>query len=214
MLSLNYLGDMVRDHFGDGSDFGVRIDYVSETEPLGTAGALSLLDPRPDSAFVVTNGDVLTDIDYLELVEFRDRHDAEGVMAVRLYEWTNPYGVVKMDGVDIRGFEEKPVSRCHINAGVYAFSPIVLEHLASHRHCDMPTLFDRLREAGHRTVAYPMHEPWLDVGRPDDLERANKELSLDSDEIQGRDHDDDPREPGVLVLQLLGDVHPTAHRFR
>jgi dTDP-glucose pyrophosphorylase len=172
VLSLNYLGQMIRDHFGDGSAHGVEIGYVEETEPLGTAGALSLIQPRPESAFVVTNGDVLTDIDYRELLAFRNRHNAHGVMAVRMYEWTNPYGVVQMKGVDITGFAEKPVSRSHINAGVYAFTPGALDHLTRHRHCDMPTLFDRLREEGHRTVAYPMHEPWLDVGRPDDLERA------------------------------------------
>ena len=177
VLSLNYLGDMIRDHFGDGSAYGVQIAYVDEDEPLGTAGALSLIQPRPDSAFVVTNGDVLTDIDYRELIEFRERHNAHGVMAVRMYEWTNPYGVVQMEGVDITGFAEKPVSRSHINAGVYAFGPGVLDHLARHRHCDMPTLFDRLRDAGHRTVAYPMHEPWLDVGRPGDLERANAAMA-------------------------------------
>lgn len=176
VLSLNYLGQMIRDYFGDGSAHGVRIAYVDEDEPLGTAGALSLIQPRPDSAFVVTNGDVLTDIDYRELIEFHERHNAHGVMAVRLYEWTNPYGVVQMDGVEITGFAEKPVSRSHINAGVYAFEPGVLDQLALHRHCDMPTLFDRLRDAGHRTVAYPMHEPWFDVGRPDDLERANAAL--------------------------------------
>lgn len=176
-LSLNYLGDMIRDHFGDGSALGTTITYVTEEEPLGTAGALSLIDPRPDTPFVVTNGDVLTDIDYRELIEFRERLDAQAVMAVRRYDWTNPYGVVEMDGVDISGFAEKPVTRSHINAGVYAFDPGALDHLEAQRHCDMPTLFDRLREKGRRTVAYPMHEPWLDVGRPDDLERANQKLS-------------------------------------
>lgn len=186
LLSLNYLGQVIRDHFGDGSAYGVTIAYVEEDEPLGTAGALSLIQPRPDSAFVVTNGDVLTDIDYRGLIEFRERHNAHGVMAVRMYEWTNPYGVVQMEGVNITGFAEKPVSRSHINAGVYAFSPAVLDHLVRDRHCDMPTLFDRLREAKLRTVAYPMHEPWLDVGRPDDLERANATLETGTDEAEDK----------------------------
>lgn len=184
VLSLNYLGQMIRDHFGDGSSYGVQITYVDEDEPLGTAGALSLIQPRPDSAFVVTNGDVLTDIDYRELIEFRERHNAHGVMAVRMYEWTNPYGVVQMEGVDITGFAEKPVSRSHINAGVYAFSPAALDLLTRNQHCDMPTFFDQLREAGKRTVAYPMHEPWLDVGRQDDLEHANATIRSDAKEGQ------------------------------
>ena len=177
VLTLNYLGEMIHQHFGDGSEHGVEITYVEETEPLGTAGALSLIRPRPKNAFVVTNGDVLTDIDYRELIKFQERHNAYGVMAVRNYEWTNPYGVVQMEGVDIMGFAEKPVSRSHINAGVYAFAPDALNCLEWHRHCDMPTLFDKLRHVGHRTVAYPMHEPWLDVGRPDDLELANQKFT-------------------------------------
>jgi dTDP-glucose pyrophosphorylase len=177
VISLNHLGDVVRNHFGDGATYGVTIDYVTESLPLGTAGAMSLLDPRPQTPFVVTNGDVLTDVDYSELINFRARHDAQGVMAVRLYEWTNPFGVVQMEGIEITGFVEKPVSRSHINAGVYAFAPEALNHLEPNSHCDMPTLFDRLRESGRRTVAYPMHEPWLDVGRPEDLERANQKFA-------------------------------------
>jgi len=120
---------------------------------------------------------VLTDIDYRELLEFRERHNAHGVMAVRTHEWTNPFGVVLLEGVSITGFVEKPVSRSYINAGVYAFSPAALDHLELGHHCDMPTLFGRLRESELRSVAYPMHEPWLDVGRLDDLQRANIELT-------------------------------------
>lgn len=187
VLSLNYLGQMIREHFGDGSAYGVTIAYTQEEEPLGTAGAISLIQPRPESAFVVTNGDVLTDIDYHQLIEFRERHNAHGVMAVRMYEWTNPYGVVQIEGVDITGFAEKPVSRSHINAGVYAFSPAVMDHLVQGHHCDMPTLFDRLRKAQHRIVAYPMHEPWLDVGHPDDLERANATLGAGNDEAEDKE---------------------------
>jgi dTDP-glucose pyrophosphorylase len=179
IISLNYLGQIIKEHFKDGSKFEVEILYAQEDNPLGTAGALSLIHPRLESDFVVTNGDVLADIDYFDLINFRERHNALGAMAVRLFEWNNPYGVVQMQGADITGFTEKPVVRSHINAGIYAFSPSVFDHLVREEHCDMPTLFDRLREAGHRTVAYPMHEPWLDIGRPDDLERANVEFAED-----------------------------------
>jgi dTDP-glucose pyrophosphorylase len=181
VLSVNYLGQMIQEHFKDGSDFGVEIIYAQEDKPLGTAGALSLIGHHITSDFIVTNGDVLADVDYFDLINFRQKHDAHGAMAVRLYEWTNPYGVVRMQGADIIGFTEKPVVRSHINAGIYAFTPASLAYLQMQEHCDMPSLFDRLREAGHRTVAYPLHEPWLDVGRPDDLDRANAEFS---DEIE------------------------------
>jgi dTDP-glucose pyrophosphorylase len=173
VLAIHYLGHMIEEHFGDGSRFGVRIDYLKEDAPLGTAGALSLLDPRPEQPFVVTNGDVMTDIRYGELLDFHVRQTATATMAVRLHEWQHPFGVVQMDGVDIVGFEEKPIARTHINAGIYALSPSALDCLEAHGRCDMPGLFERIQGCQQRTIAYPMHEPWFDVGRPDDLARAN-----------------------------------------
>lgn len=169
VLSINYLGHMIEDYFGSGERLGVRLDYLREKSPLGTAGALGLLNPRPNAPFVVTNGDVITDIRYGELLDFHIRHEAIATMAVRVHEWQHPFGVVQTQGVDIIGFEEKPVTRSHINAGVYALAPDALNVLSSDAHCDMPVLFERLQENAKRTVAYPMHEPWLDVGRPDDL---------------------------------------------
>jgi dTDP-glucose pyrophosphorylase len=174
-LAIHYLGHMIEDHFGNGERLNVQIDYLREQSPLGTAGALGLLNPRPKAPFVVTNGDVITDIRYGELLDFHIRHNATATMAVRVHEWQHPFGVVQTEGVDIVGFEEKPVARTHINAGVYALDPEALNVLSAEERCDMPTLFERLQTKSKRTVAYPMHEPWLDVGRPDDLTRANAE---------------------------------------
>ena len=173
ILSIHYLGDMIESHFGNGERLGVRIDYLREESPLGTAGALSLLYPLPGAPFVVTNGDVITDIRYAELLDFHTRHAATATMAVRTYEWQHPFGVVQTRGVDIAGFEEKPITRSRINAGVYVLDPAALSVLTANVPCDMPTLFERLQAKSKRTVAYPMHEPWLDVGRPDDLYQAN-----------------------------------------
>lgn len=174
VLAIHYLGHMIEAHFGDGERLGVQIEYLREESPLGTAGALGLLYPLPDAPYVVTNGDVITDIRYGELLDFHIRHGAAATMAVRAHEWQHPFGVVQMDGVEIVGFEEKPISRSHINAGVYVLDPAALSHLATGTHCDMPILFERLQANGQRTMAYPMHEPWFDVGRPDDLLAANK----------------------------------------
>jgi dTDP-glucose pyrophosphorylase len=172
VIAVHYLGHMIEDWFGDGGRLGVQIDYLREKSPLGTAGALGLLNPIPAAPFVVTNGDVLTDIRYGELVDFHVHHNASATMAVRVHEWQHPFGVVQTQGVDIVGFEEKPIARSHINAGVYVLEPKVLELLQAGEHCDMPHLFARLQETMLRTIAYPMHEPWLDVGRDDDLKRA------------------------------------------
>jgi dTDP-glucose pyrophosphorylase len=173
VLAIHYLGHMIEEYFGDGERLSVQIDYLREESPLGTAGALGLLNPVPDAPFVVTNGDVITDIRYGELLDFHVRHKAAATMAVRVHEWQHPFGVVQTKGIDIVGFEEKPVARSHINAGVYALAPSALDVLSANSSCDMPTLFERLQAHARRTVAYPMHEPWLDVGRPDDLATAN-----------------------------------------
>ena len=169
VLAIHYLGHMIEDYFGNGEDLGVKIDYLREETPLGTAGALGLLSPLPDAPFVVTNGDVITDIRYGEILDFHIQHTATATMAVRKHEWQHPFGVVQIQGVEIINFEEKPISRSHINAGVYVLDPSALSVLNSNEHCDMPTLFERQKALRRSTVAYPMYEPWLDVGRPDDL---------------------------------------------
>jgi len=169
ILAIHYLGSMIEEYFGNGERWHVEIEYLREQAPLGTAGALGLLNPRPTEPFVVTNGDVLTDIRYGELLDFHTRHAAAATMAVRLHEWQHPFGVVQTQGVEIVGFEEKPVARTHINAGVYVLDPDALSTLIVDAPCDMPALFERLQAQYKRTVAYPMHEPWLDVGRPEDL---------------------------------------------
>jgi dTDP-glucose pyrophosphorylase len=174
LLAIHYKGQMIEDHFGNGDSFDVQIDYLREKFPLGTAGALGLIKPIPDLPFIVTNGDVISDIQYGELLDFHSRQNAIATMAVRLHEWQHPFGVVQMRGVEIVGFEEKPVARSHINAGIYVLQPDALSSLGQDEHCDMPTLFQRLQAEEKCIVGYPMHEPWIDVGRPDDLNRANE----------------------------------------
>jgi NDP-sugar pyrophosphorylase family protein len=175
VIAIHYLGHMIEEYFGNGERLDVQINYLREKSPLGTAGALGLLNPLPDAPFVVTNGDVITDIRYGELLDFHTRHNAAATMAVRVHEWQHPFGVVQTQGVEIVGFEEKPIARSHINAGVYVLDLAALSVLTAGAHCDMPTLFERLQIKKERTVAYPMHEPWLDVGRPLDLQLANSQ---------------------------------------
>jgi dTDP-glucose pyrophosphorylase len=173
VIAIHHLGHMIEEYFGSGERLGVRINYLRESSPLGTAGALSLLNPIPSLPFVITNGDVITDIHYGELIDFHARLNAVATMAVRLYEWHHPFGVVEIQGIKITGFEEKPIIRSHINAGIYVLSPSALKNLDMGEKFDMPDIFKLLQSKGEDTVAYPMHEPWLDVGRPDDFKAAN-----------------------------------------
>lgn len=177
VLAIRYLGHMIENYFKDGARWGVHIDYLREKDPLGTAGALCLLSPRPGLPFIVTNGDVLTDIRYGELLDFHVHQKAAATMAVRMYEWQHPFGVVQTHGVEITGFEEKPVHRSHVNAGIYVLDSSILDHVPAGERFDMPTLFERVRVAGGRAVVYPMHEPWLDIGRPADYNQADGALT-------------------------------------
>ena len=177
LLAIHYLGHMIREYFGDGSNWQVFIDYLQEQQPLGTAGALGMLETRPDDPFLVTNGDVLTDIHYGEMLDFHTLHGAFATMAVRLHEWQNPFGVVQTKGVDIIGFEEKPLIRSHVNSGIYVIEPDALDVLGRDEYCDMPAFFNRLQERHARTIVYPMHEPWYDIGQADDLDKARESYS-------------------------------------
>jgi len=173
IITLHYLGHIIKNHFGDGSRWGVNIRYVNEEIPLGTGGALSLIEPIPAQPFIITNGDVLTGIRYSEILDFHSSHDAAATMAVFKYELQHPFGVVRTSGLKITGFDEKPIHRSYVNAGIYVLNPAALGHLIHSEKCDMPELFERIRMANLETIAYPMHEPWMDVGKPEDLSHAH-----------------------------------------
>jgi dTDP-glucose pyrophosphorylase len=179
IIAIHYLGQMIEEYFSNGDAFGVKIEYLREESPLGTAGALSLLNPLPNCAIVVTNGDVLTDIHYGEILDFHMQHNSTATMAVRVHESQNPFGVVQTHGLEITGYEEKPLSHTYINAGVYVLEPSVINFLTPSVPCDMPSLFGYVRELGEKTVAYPIHERWLDVGSPGELQKASQENYLD-----------------------------------
>jgi dTDP-glucose pyrophosphorylase len=174
IILVNYLAEMITDFFGNGRNLGVDIEYIFEQEPLGTAGALSLIKNLPDDVFVVTNGDVITDLNYFDLIEFCKSKSAIGAMAIKSHEMVNPFGVVELDGMFVSSFKEKPSYISYINAGVYALSPKAIDYLEFNLVCDMPTLLERIRSSGHPILGYPMHEPWLDVGRHKDLDSIKK----------------------------------------
>ncbi len=207
VISLHYLGHIIEDHFGDGRKYDVRIDYLRETSPLGTAGCLSLLPKIPDLPMIVTNGDVLTDIHYSELLDFHARHEATATMAVRQHEIHNQFGVVRIKGVEIEGFEEKPVYSSYVNAGLYVLNPETLRILEYQKHCHMPMLFERIKSGGGRTIVYPMHEPWLDVGRPAELDFARNTFSntVGKKNEKGSDQEIQPSF-GSAILQEVHDI--------
>jgi len=175
-IAVRHLGGMIESHFGCGKRWGVNILYLRETTPLGTAGAIRLLRQHPREPILVTNGDVLADFQYGDLLDFHARHGADATMAVRHHDWQNPYGVVETQGLEITGFREKPLLRMQINAGVYALSPVACRQIPRSMRYDMPELFTRLRTRKMLVLAYPLHEPWVDIGKPEDLRHASQNL--------------------------------------
>jgi dTDP-glucose pyrophosphorylase len=172
-LSVNYLKEQIIDHFADGSRWGVSIDYLVEHEPLGTAGSLQLLHNALTEPFLVLNGDVLTRLNPSKLLHFHSEHQAQATLCVREHELTVPFGVVQANGVELGGFEEKPTYRYLVNAGVYVIDPQLLPLLPPHQATDMPSLLKAAQQAGHRVAVYPIHEYWIDIGRPETLEEAH-----------------------------------------
>ena len=172
-LSVNYLKEQIIDHFQNGKHWGVSIDYLIEDEPLGTAGSLQLLPGSVEEPFLVMNGDVLTRLNTSKLLRFHVEHEAAATLCVRENVTTIPFGVVQTKGVELAGFEEKPSYRQLVNAGVYLIDPKLLPLLPPHQATDMPTLLQSAQQEGHRVVVCPIHEYWIDVGRPETLEEAH-----------------------------------------
>jgi dTDP-glucose pyrophosphorylase len=175
VISTQYLANMIEDYFGIGEKFGVSIRYIRENEPLGTAGALSLINPTAASPIIVTNGDVLSDINYSNMLDFHLTQKSIATMAVSEHITQNPFGVVTVNGFDIAKYEEKPVSRSLINAGVYILNSEIVKDMVPNESIDMPSVFENLRESKLKTIAYPIHERWTDIGRPEDLIRINSD---------------------------------------
>ena len=172
-IAVNYKADMIKKYFGDGSRFGIDIQYLCEPEKMGTAGALGLLPEKPNHPLLVMNADVLTKVNLNQLLGFHAEHNASATMCVREYEFQVPYGVVKVDNHRLTAIEEKPVQRFLVSAGIYVLNSEVLSYIPKGKSLDMPNVFEKLIDVGSETAVFPIREYWLDIGRINDFERAN-----------------------------------------
>lgn len=172
-LAVNYKAEQIERHFGDGSALGVKIQYLREDKPLGTAGALSLLPEEISLPVVVTNADLLIKEDFGSLVDAHVASGADATMAVRDYEMQVPFGVVCAEAGKIVAIQEKPKQWFMVNAGIYVLSPEAIKQVPKNEFFDMPSLFDTLLSLGKNCCCEPIHGYWLDIGRLPDYERAN-----------------------------------------
>lgn len=175
-VATHYKSEAISEHFKNGEDFGVDIRYVREDQPLGTAGALSLLE-ESDAPLLVMNGDILTRMDFRAMLDFHREHKAELTIGVREYEFRVPYGVVETDGVTVKGISEKPIIRQFINAGIYLLNPAVRKLIPNGQPYDIPDLIQLLIKNGRGVVCFPICEYWLDIGKSDDYNQAKLDMA-------------------------------------
>jgi len=174
-VTTHYKSDAITSHFGDGQRFGVDIRYVEEKHPLGTAGAIGLLDISDDPLLVI-NGDILTRMDFRAMLDFHHEQHAEMTVAVRQHEFRLPYGVVETSGVQIVKIEEKPVIRHFINAGIYLLSPEACKSIPPGQAFDMTDLITKLLVEDRLVASFPIHEYWLDIGEHADYQQAQTDV--------------------------------------
>jgi len=177
VMSVGHLCELIMAFFGDGSKFGVNITYCKEERPLGTVGGLSLIKRELEGAFLTVNGDILTTLNFLDLVRCHNSNHAIATIALKNRQVPVDFGVVEMDGGNkVKGYTEKPTLVNLVSMGVNVFSPQVLQYIEPNKYLDFPNLIQNLIVEGKVVKGYIFDGYWLDIGRPDDYERANMEI--------------------------------------
>jgi NDP-sugar pyrophosphorylase family protein len=173
-LAVNYLGEVIERHFGDGSAFGIDIRYLREKEKLGTGGALRLLPEVPGGPILVMNGDILTNSNFASLHAFHVSHHADVTVAAIDYHINIPFGVIENRGHQLVGLTEKPSQHFLCNAGIYVLSPEALGLVAGDGPVNMTDLVARCVATQRQVAVFPVHEYWSDIGTADDLDNARR----------------------------------------
>ena len=174
-VSVNYLGYVIEERFGDGRAFGCTIEYLREEEPLGTGGALALLPETPTLPFILMNGDLVTQADIGRMIEAHTASGSFATVGARAYVHSVPFGCLARDGDRITAMVEKPDLLQSVNAGIYVLDPAVLTLVPKDKATDLPSLLAQAIEGGEIVTAFDIDDDWIDVGRRDELERARGE---------------------------------------
>ena len=177
ILAVGHLSELIKAFFGDGSKFDIKIKYSKEDTPLGTVGGLGLIKDDLNETFLIMNGDVLTTLNFSDLVNYHKRNGAIATVALNKRIVHIDFGVVKLDnGNSIVDYIEKPNIDYLVSMGVYIFDKRVLEYIRPNEYLDFPNLVKKLINKGEKVMGYSFDGYWLDIGRPDDYERANNEI--------------------------------------
>lgn len=177
IMAVGHLAELLMAFFGDGRQIGMPIQYSREDRPLGTAGCLSRIRDRLPETFLMMNGDILTSLDFSDLIAYHREQGAIATVALNRREVYIDFGVVELgEGNLIVGYREKPRLSHLVSMGIYIFEPEVCAYVDEEQYLDFPDLITRLQEGGEKVAGYVFDGYWLDIGRPDDYERANRDL--------------------------------------
>ncbi len=174
-LSVNYKAELIQQHFSDGSAYGCRIEYLCETTPLGTGGALSLLPSIPEEPLLVLNGDLISQFDVAGMMRTHSERGHKATVAVHEYIHVVPFGVVEMNGDRVAGLREKPTHSWPTNAGVYVLAPDLISRVPKGAFFSLPALLEECVERGEHVGVFSLEDDWIDIGRHQELKRARGE---------------------------------------
>ena len=178
VLCVNYKAEVIENYFKDGASFGVEIKYTKESKRMGTAGALSLIDFDMEAPFFVVNGDVLTTINFEDFLNFHKTNESSATMCVKNFAFEIPFACIEFDNESaITALKEKPSTEYFVNTGMYILNTDVLKKIPANDYFDMPQLFELLLEQKIKSKVYRIDEYWLDLGRPEDLDKGHADLS-------------------------------------
>lgn len=169
VITTHYLSDKIKKYFKDGKKLGVNIIYTKEKKPLGTCGALSLIKFKKKEPIIITNGDVISEINFSEILKYHKFHNADATIAVRNINQQNQFGVIESSGIEVDNIIEKPIMKIPVNAGIYVLNKDLIKRIPKNKRMDMTNFLLNLKKNKKKVIIFPIHETWKDIGKPGDI---------------------------------------------
>lgn len=176
LISVNYKADIIENYFRDGKDFGVSINYIKESQQLGTGGAIKLAQKHLDKPFFVINGDILTNVNFCNLLQYHLENKFSITIGSRIYETQIPYGVLNLDESCVTSLEEKPIYSYTVSGGIYVLNPEIISNIPENQYFNITELIDKLMENNERVGSFPIRGYWMDIGKIEDYHKANEDI--------------------------------------
>lgn len=176
LISVNYKADIIENYFQSGQGFNMDINYIRENKRMGTAGAIKLAEKYLKEPFVVINGDIVTNANFENILEYHIKNNFDITIGTRLYDMQVPYGVLNLDDICVTSLEEKPIVNFTVSGGIYVLNPSVMKHIPEDAYFDMTDLINCLLAEKGRIGSFPIEEYWMDIGQVKDYYKANEDM--------------------------------------